>query len=497
MFATFYSRSPDPRADSGMTLIEVLVSALLVALIAIGTFTGLTVATKFSGNERAHAQAASIAQQNEERLRGEYIEKIANSFHLTETVSEGGLCVEQASARTWRYISKAALSASATCEKSALAEASAGASYTGTVFTVTSMGESANPTSGASACEVESASAEVVKTTSSVTWTANKGKEVTQSSLVKLPSNYAVLVKVKNRNKEPVAGATVSVKTAAGALLAPQQTTPASGCVVVGNLKQTAVDVDVEKEHWVDPNGKSPPPAQEKTLSKTSLTTAEFTIEASGTILAEFESNGKAVSSFTFEALHPEGMTHPEDLVGPEGITGDATVAPKAELQRVFPFEKSPYKVFAGACEKNNPKIVAGIEPPPVQVEPNTTEYAKVEAPEVKTTVYEGESSSKPGSPLAKSYSAVIKNTGCLSEAAKSQNYSTAPDEYKAEISSGELIQKYLPYAAELELCVVGDLSGTYYKNTFKITNTKKTGSSFIFYLKSGSPTKTSSAQTC
>lgn len=480
-----------------MTLIEVLVSALLVALIAIGTLTGLTVANEFSGNERAHAQAATIAQQNEERLRGEYIEKLANSFQLTETVSEGGLCVERASATTWRYVSKAVLSESATCEKSALAEASAGATYSGTVFTVTSSGESANPTSGASACEAESASAEVVKTTSTVTWSSNKGKAVTQSSLVKLPSKYAVLVKVKNRNKEPVAGATVLVKTSSGVLLSPQQTTPASGCVIVGDLNQNAVDVYAEKEHWVDVNGKSPPAAQEKTLSKTSLTTAEFIIEAPGTIVAEFESNGKAVSSFTFEALHPEGgMSPPEDLVGPESIAGEATATAKAELPHLFPFKENPYKVFAGGCEKNNPKAVAGVEPPAVQVEPNATEHVKVEAPEVKATVYEGESSSSKGS-LLKATSAAVINKGCQTEKAKAQDYSAVPEEYKVEIPAGELVQKYLPYAAELTLCVVGDLSGTYYKHEFTLTNTVKTGSSFTFYLKSSGYTKSSSAQTC
>ncbi len=495
-----------------MTLIEVLVSALLVGLIAIGTLTGLSAANKFSGNERAHAQAATIAQQSEERLRGEYIKRIENDIAVPSNsactvaasttsckVSESGLCVEQVSSSTWRYVSNAVLEASASpCENSALAKASAGASYHGTVFTVTSSGEFFNPSSGKVACEAEGGSTEEVKTTSSVTWTSNKGKEVAQSSIVKLPSAYAVLVEVKNRNKEPVAGATVSVKSTAGILLAAEQVTPSSGCVVVGDLAQNDVDVDVAKEGWVDPNGKSPPAAQEKTLSKTSLTTAEFTIEAPGAIVAEFESNGKAVSSFTFEALHPEGgMSHPEDLVGPEGIAGEATAAITAELLHVFPFPKeSPYKVFAGSCEKNNPKIVAGLEPSKVQVEPNTTEYAKVEAPEVKTTVWEGESASKPGS-LLKSYSAAVIDTGCKTEKAKAQNYSAVPDEYKVEISGGELVQKYLPYAAELELCVVGDLSGTYYKNTFKLTNTVKTGSSFTFYLKSSGYTKSSTAQVC
>jgi hypothetical protein len=499
-----------------MTLIEVIVSALLVALIAIGTLTGLTVANKLTGNVRAHAQAAIIAQQNEERLHGDYekrLEQIAATTSVSEgtfcqaavsasgtscTVSESGLCVEQVSSTSWRYISKVALKESVSCEKSALAEAYAGTSYPGTAFTVTSTGEYYSPSTGTLACESEGGTTEAIKTTSSVTWSANKGKEVSQSSIVKLPSNYAVQVTVKNRNNEPVAGATVSVKTTAGVLLAPEQVTPSSGCLVVGDLEQNDVDVDVAKPNWVDVNGKSPPAAQEKTLSKTSLTTAPFNIEASGALVAEFESNGKAVNSFTFEALHPEGgMSHPEDLVGPENLAGEASAVPKAELARLYPFKASSYSVFAGGCEKNNPSTVAGVKPREAQVEPSTTTYVKVEVPEVNVTVYEGESSSKPGSLLAKSSSAAIINTGCQTEKAKAQNYSAVPDEYKAEISAGALVQKYLPYAAELKLCVVGDLAGTYYKNEFTLTNTKKTGSSFTFYLKSSGYKSSSAAQVC
>jgi type II secretory pathway pseudopilin PulG len=477
-----------------MTLIEVIISALVVALIAIGTLSGLTIANKFSGNERAHAQAAIIAQQSEERLRGEYIETLAQAGKATDTVSEGGLCVEQASANVWRYISKAALEESSTCQQSSIAEANAGTTYTGLVFTVTSSSELYNPSTGKAACDSESegGSTEVIKTTSSVTWTGNNGKEVTQSSLVKLPSNYAVLVKVQNRNKEPVAGATVAVKEGS-LLLAPEQVTPASGCVVVGGLKQKAVSVHVEKGDWVDFNGQSPPAAQEKTLSKTSLTNAEFTIEAPGAIVAEFESNGKAVSSFTFEALHTEGMSSPEDLVGPEGIVGEASASPQAELPHVFPFKTVAYKVFAGACEKNNPSTVAGVEPRSAQVEPNSHTYVKLEVPEVTVTVYEGESSSKPGSLLAKSSSATIINTNCPSEKTTAQDYSAVPAEYKAEIANGALVQKYLPYAAELELCVVGATSAGTYRNTFKLTNTKKTGTTMApFYLRGSGSVKSS-----
>ena len=51
-------------------LLEVVISALLVALIAVGTFAGLEGAGRASADERTHAEATKLAQLDEERLRG-------------------------------------------------------------------------------------------------------------------------------------------------------------------------------------------------------------------------------------------------------------------------------------------------------------------------------------------------------------------------------------------------------------------------------------------
>ncbi len=77
MIATFLSRPatpepelPKPGSEGGFMLLEVIVSALLVALIAVGTYSGLVSADRAGTGERASAQATVIAQQDEERLRG-------------------------------------------------------------------------------------------------------------------------------------------------------------------------------------------------------------------------------------------------------------------------------------------------------------------------------------------------------------------------------------------------------------------------------------------
>ena len=147
-----------------MTLIEVLISALLVALIAIGTLTGLTDANKVAGNERVHAQATTIAQQAEEQLRGAPLLENTVSVlrRLDQDRRQNGGCVEAASG-SWRYSTKAALAEKAaekTCEKTAIAEAYAteaekGTKYAGTVFTVKSAGEFYSPAEAGSTCHMK------------------------------------------------------------------------------------------------------------------------------------------------------------------------------------------------------------------------------------------------------------------------------------------------------------------------------------------------------
>src|SRR3954451_19564509 len=55
--------------ESGFSLIEVLVSALLVALVATGVLAGTAGPAHAGGDRRPRATGASLAQQELERLR--------------------------------------------------------------------------------------------------------------------------------------------------------------------------------------------------------------------------------------------------------------------------------------------------------------------------------------------------------------------------------------------------------------------------------------------
>src|SRR3954447_17846129 len=57
-------------SESGFAIIEVIVSAAVLAIVAMAVLAGIDGATASSGREKARAVAANIAEKDQERLRG-------------------------------------------------------------------------------------------------------------------------------------------------------------------------------------------------------------------------------------------------------------------------------------------------------------------------------------------------------------------------------------------------------------------------------------------
>ncbi len=430
-------------SESGITLIEVLVSALIVSLIAVGTLTGFESAGRASADERAQNQATLLAAEDEERLRG---------LNVTELDQLG------TSSRT--------------------------TTANGTVFTITSSAQYVAGSENKLTCETTGGAANYIQTTSKVTWSALHSRlPVTQSSIVNVPTSLTLLVKTWNQKHEALEGATVKVTNRARTVTDAEETTPASGCVVFGALPEKEVDVQATLPNAVN-EAEEPAasaPAKEVTLSPTTLTgPVEFTLAPPGSIEAKFENNGSTVTGDTFFATHT-GVT--KALVG--GKAG--TYGSAATLTGLFPFPSgSPYTVYAGDCAANNPTTVAGVkEPPTAQVEPNGVARPNVEVPAFNLTVYKGTTTGE--GVLTTATSAKIINTACSSTA------------HEVKITSGGLLeQKYQPYAKELQVCVVGLVSGTYYKSTQGgFSNAAKAGTSQSFFLKKTVEKTSTSPLTC
>jgi Tfp pilus assembly protein PilV len=426
-------------SQSGFALIEVVVSALFVGLIVVGTLTGFDSAGRATADERAHNQATLLAGQDEERLRGLNVGELDQLGTASKTVTQNG-----------------------------------------TVFTITSSAQYVSAPENKLTCETSGGSANYLQTTSKVTWSALGSRAaVTQSSVVDVPASLTLLVKVWNQNHEGLAGANVAVSNRARTATAAEETTPESGCVIFGALPEKEVDVQATVPNYVN-EAEEPvaaAPAKETTLSASTLTgPIEFTMGSPGSIIAEFESNGSTtgVTGDTFFATHT-GVS--AALVGGKAGTYGST----ASLAGLFPFvtvgkppTSNPYTIYAGDCAANSPATVAGAEIRSAQVEPGVIAppHKKIEVPPLNLTVYKGTATGE--GVLTTATSAKIINTAC----------SNTGHEVKIA-STGLLEQKYQPYAKELQVCVVGLVASKYYKSTQSgFSNAVKAGTSASFFLK-------------
>src|ERR1700730_3241977 len=169
-----------PSGEEGFILIEVIISALLVALIVTGVLTGFDVTNRATADERTRGAATALAQKVQEQLRGEPITALneLTSAPRTQTVTVNR-----------------------------------------TVFTVTSRAEYINDATAPASCTSAAAQADYLQTTTKVTWPSlGTRPAVAASSIVSPPPGTALLVQVTDASANPVSSATVSATGTSSAI---------------------------------------------------------------------------------------------------------------------------------------------------------------------------------------------------------------------------------------------------------------------------------------
>jgi type II secretory pathway pseudopilin PulG len=428
----------DERAsESGVTLIEVVISAMLVAVIVVGTLTGLESSTRATAKERQRGQATLLAGQDQERLRGMNVTELGRLGAKTAT------------------------------EK-----------LNGTEFTVESKAQFVSAAKEEFTCEVSGGTADYIQTTSNVSWTSltkqnHEPESVSQSSLVPVPTSASLLINVHDQANKGVEGATVKV---AGETSTYEQTTPESGCVIFGALPDKKVKITATKSGWINEKLETEPSPTEAQLSTASLVSKTFTIASPGALLVEFVSaaSGTSVQGDTAYVAHTGA---PEKTVGTAGsYASTLSVTPLWPYQTATtPPGKSPYTVYAG-CKETNPATASKNEVtlPTPQVEPGLTTTVKAELPPVSLKLYEGTSSSS-----ALDSKAEAKLTYCGSS--RTMKTTTA----------GALEQPYAPFT-KLTVCLTQVISGQRYKYSTEVANTTRAGANLGTLYMSSSAYKSS-----
>lgn len=422
------------RDQSGIALIEALVSALLLTIVAAATFTYFSASTRATAQERHRAQANNLAEADLERMR---------SMPVT--------CPKAAPTCTYSVASFVGTPQSQIVTQDA------------TPYTVVSRAQYQNDPSISTDCSAGAGSRDYIAVSSTVTWPdIGSRPPVTASSIVTPPSGSVVpnsgslRINVVNAQGTGISGVTLTGSGTGGTQGSFSGTTNSAGCVLwktvasgnyqvaVGGVAAGKVDKDGNPANQVVQNCCGVPDQQSTTLT--------FLYDTPGAVGVSFRtrdySNQLVSASFDSMVFAQSGMSSGTRLfsVSPAVTTINAT--------QLFPFA-SPYSAFAGTCTGSstsapgdNPNPTSQVPAPAPAAIPSFTVPAggsaspqTIQMPSLLLTVYKGSTTSS-----ARATGATVK--------VRDLNCSSFLRQYTAN-ASGQLDQPGLPYS-DFSVCASG-----------------------------------------
>jgi Tfp pilus assembly protein PilV len=348
--------------QAGITIIEVLVASILVVLVSLGALGAIDAATRSTAQERNRAEAHGIAQGDQARMRSMRISDLSN-LNQTRTVVQDG-----------------------------------------TTFTVVSSGQFVTDSTGTASCDEGTASADYIRTTSTVTWPSIGSRPAVVSQSIVSPPNgsidsnhgaLAIEVDDVQGNGIPNVGVSGSGPTNFSA------TTGPTGCVIVGDLPvgDYTLNESGVAAGLVDQDG-NPPGSQIASVIGQSTNTVVLQFGQPGSISVNFTAR---VGGSLVAAKGDSIMIFNTGMSTPKTFGNPGTLATTITAASLFPFS-SPDAVYAGTCEGDNPNP-NDVDPPPVPqavadvtVPAGGNASASIQLPALFLTVRSGTSSFNPGS---------------------------------------------------------------------------------------------------
>jgi Tfp pilus assembly protein PilV len=359
--------SPRLRGARGDTLVEVLVSSLILAVIVLGTLAGLDALNRSTSLSRDRSQADALAQQEQEVLRSEPVTKLAE-LNRSRSVT-----------------------------------------LNGTTFTIKTTSEYINDAKATSSCNSSTSEADEIKTLSEVSWpTMGAAKPIVESSLISPPPGTLLIVQVS----DPVAKVAGAAVTATGPTSA-SNTTSTDGCALM-NITPGEYAINATKAGYVDPNGYTNTNEDNATIRLDYLT-AGTTIRVGYALApaAKLKIRFSGAEGDQATIFNP-GMSEPRTF-GTLGTYGQELATP----QTIFPFN-SAYAVYAGNCPSDLPTANAQESNPELKVEESGGEVTVPVVP-VRVNVQSGTSEKAAGEKLNGAKIKIV-DTGC----SVTREYSTA-----------------------------------------------------------------------
>jgi Tfp pilus assembly protein PilV len=313
------------RGEEGFALLEAVVSAMVVVIVAGGVVTAMGTAARTTAEERHRSVAHGLAQADLARMRSLRISDLSN-LNQTGTTTQDG-----------------------------------------TVYTIASRGQFVTDATGTASCQEGIASADYILISSTVSWPSMGSRPPVAASSIVAPPNGsisansgALAVSVEDSQNAGIAG--VGVNGTGPATFS--GTTGAEGCVVFGNLPAGNYTLTLSGvgDELVDKDGNAPQPQTVSVVGE-STNTVVFQGDFPGSIAVSFATkvgDELVASSADSVVAFNSGMTQAKTF----GNLPEGTRTPSITASGLFPFSSS-YSVYAGTCAGDNPNP-GGEDPPPV-----------------------------------------------------------------------------------------------------------------------------------
>ncbi len=428
--------------QAGFALIEALVSAVMLTIVAAGAFTYFSASTRATAQERHRSQADALAQGDLERLR---------SLPVTcpkATPSCGYSLASMVGSPQTRTVTQDS-----------------------TIYTVVSQAGYVNEPSISSSCAAGSGSRDYVGISSTVTWPGIGSRPpVTASSIVTPPSGSFVpnsgtlRINVTDSRTNAVSGVTLNGSGTGGTQGSFSGTTGTAGCILwnnvpAGNYSLTVAGVAAGK---VDKDGNLGDQSTPQIgVVDQATTTIDLMYDTPGTAQISFQtkdySNGLMSAAFDSLVFVESDLTSQSRLFSVSPAAGTITAT------QLFPFTNQ-YSAFAGTCSGSsvstpgdNPNPTSTVPAPAPAAIPSFTvpvgasaSPQTVQLPALLLTVYKGSNTSSAVAPGA---TVKVRDLNCSNYL---RTYTTN--------ASGQLDQPGLPYS-DFSVCASGQDAGGTLKN--------------------------------
>jgi Tfp pilus assembly protein PilV len=301
--------------EAGFALVETLVSAALLVVIALALLAGADRAASTAGQSRARSTAAAIAEQDQERMRSMPVTALSNYHPVGRPVPSGAVN-----------------------------------------YTVTSRADWVRDSTATTASCTDTGQSNYLRITSTVTSNVvgTATKPVTMTSIVAPPvgsfdgTEGTLAVLITDRADKPVVGMNVSIS--GGASLS--DTTNAAGCAVFAYIPRGQYHVLLNTPGWVDPANKTAVDFL-ATVSAASVSLANHSYDRAAKVAVSYETwvSGAAVASKGW------GATAAQNLTGGVISSFKATAPPQTSVDAtsLYPVA-SGLKFYAGECAGASPE---------------------------------------------------------------------------------------------------------------------------------------------